>query len=80
MKKHVEEAHEAFRRAGEALVKATEQAYPVGTVVTVQIGRSTFQARVDGHNYAWWAYPGRMTGTNLRTNKRRDFSYRDIVE
>ncbi|MEQ8511532.1 MAG: hypothetical protein RLN67_13830 [Algiphilus sp.] len=76
----VEEAQRDLRNAQQGLVAAVKAAYPVGSVVTVRIGNSTFRARVEGHNDFWWSEPGEMFGVNLKTGKRRHFTSHQIAK
>jgi hypothetical protein len=79
-KENVKKALHEYQQAAEAVIAAVRKAYPIGSVVTVTIGRSTFEARISAHKGCWWSCPGDMYGRNLNTGKLRTFSPRDIQE
>lgn len=79
MDEDVKAAIAAHKQSGLAVIKAVEKAYPVGSILNVTIGRSTFPVRVGNHSKFWWSSPGEMVGTNLNTGKTRRFTPDDVV-
>jgi len=80
MNKNVQKAMKQHQRAAESLIESVKVAYPVGAVVTVEIGRSTFDAEITDHRDFWWSSPGEMSGRNLSTGKVRRFSAHAIKD
>lgn len=62
------------------LLSAVRRAYPVGSRLRIQIGRSATEVVVKGHNAAWWSRPGYIQATNPRTGKNRTFPHSAVVE
>lgn len=78
MSEVVKEAKRRYESAARSLVDAVKREYPVHSVVSVTIGKSTFQAVVTGHNECWWSGPGEIFGINVNTGKTRRFRVSDI--
>ena len=62
------------------LLSAVRCAYPVGSRLRIQIGRSATEVVVKGHISAWWSRPGYIQATNPRTGKTRTFPHSAVVE
>lgn len=62
------------------LLSAVRHAYPVGSRLRIQIGRSATEVVVKGHISAWWSRPGYIQATNPRTGKTRTFPHSAVVE
>lgn len=67
-------AHSAHRRAGEALAAATAKAFPVGSTITVTLGRAHITGEVLHSGGCWWSSPHNVQIRNLRTGKTRWFN------
>lgn len=76
----VKEAEKAYEKASKQLIETTKRMYPIGSIVTADIGRSVFEAEVVGHSDSWWCDPGMIRARNLKTGKERHFTERSIVE
>jgi hypothetical protein len=76
----VRKADEALTQAQIALMETIQAAYPIGTDVTVKIGRATLKVKITRHCTAYWSRPGDLTGKNVLTGKPRNFHYTAIIE
>lgn len=79
MNANVEAAKAAYENAARSLVETVTREYPVGTVMTVQLGGHELRVRVVRHSESWWYNPGEIVGENIRTGKIRRFHASDIV-
>jgi hypothetical protein len=80
MNNRVERAMRRHKEAAEQLIEVVKQVHPIGSIVTVSIGRSVFQAEIIDHSESWWCNPGTMKGRNMKTGKIREFcDYRIIA-
>lgn len=61
MSERIAAAMAAYKQAACAAIEAVKAAYPVGTVVEVSIGRSTFLACIERREESWWVNPGRWS-------------------
>lgn len=66
-------AKERYENAARALVDATMAAFPIGTRVTLTIGRAHVIGEVIGHG-DWYSKPDELHVRNLATGRVRSFS------
>lgn len=74
----IKQAELNYECAAKRLDSVVKAAYPIGSIVLVEIGRSLFEAEILSHNDVWWSSPGEMVGRNLKTGKDRKFNYYNI--
>jgi len=65
MDERVKKAYDNYKAAAEALITTTREAYPEGTILTVNLGGYEIEVKVIGHTDSWWNEPGEMIGLNL---------------
>lgn len=78
MNEYVKTAMETYEESARALCDEVEEAYPVDTVLDVELGGHVITVRVTGHSSSWWHDPGTMGGRNIETGKLRRFTPTDI--
>lgn len=78
MNEIVRQAEMKLVEAQKGLVEAVKDAYPTDKIVTVKVGRSTFDFQVTGY-CSWWSEPGRLKGFNTRTGKTREIHHGQII-
>ena len=72
-------AHAKYEAAAKAYIDSIKKQYPVGKIVSVKKGLSTFDAVIVSHSDTWWNSPGYLRVTNIETGKYRNISVNDIV-
>lgn len=78
MNTQIESAVKKYDDAAKDLVSTIKDQYPLGTLLEVEIGRSTLTISVIGYG-SWWATPEYLRGTNIDTGKVRKFSCNAIT-
>ena len=76
----IKAAEDELMFAQVGLLSAVRHAYPVGSRLRIQIGRSATEVVVKDHISAWWSRPGYIQATNPRTGKTRTFPHSAVVE
>jgi len=76
----VDKAINKYEAAAQVLVNVLRTAYPIGSIVVVEKGRSKFSAEVLSAGGCWWSSPTAMRVMNLDTGKQRNIYYSDIVK
>ncbi|HGM5579264.1 TPA: hypothetical protein ACKP22_000922 [Pseudomonas putida] len=77
--REIKKAEDELIFAQVGLLSVVRRAYPVGSRLQVQIGRSATEVVVKGHISAWWSRPGYIQATNPRTGKTRTFPHSAVI-
>lgn len=72
-KEKLAEAQKAYQTAAQELVRVTEECYPIGQKVAVDLGRSRVLGEVTSAGGFWWSRPAEVTIKNIVTGKSRHF-------
>lgn len=67
------DCHEEFEVAARRLVEVTEAAFPEGTLIEVNLGRSPIVGEVLAASGVWWGRPSMVSIRNIHTGKTRQF-------
>lgn len=70
----------AHTAAAEALMLATQKAFPIGTIVRVTLGRNRIEGEVIGHSESWWYHPDYVRIRNTSSGKIRKFSATSLFD
>ena len=74
------DANNVIKEAQISLVAVLKDAYPVGSMVKAQLGRSIVSIEVTSHARAFWSEPGNITGFNTKTGSVRNFHFSQIQD
>ena len=74
---------ELYRKRREitlAIMHKIKEMYPIGMLVSVQLGGHELVIRVTGYNKCWWSRLDEIYGVSNKTGKPRTFVPYDIID